>query len=373
MGLTFGWGGEPRLKNRIGAAKLKHWLLSADTLSSQKAFRIGLVDRISLAGRALNEAEKFLEGMLSHGLESYASLKQDSKSSRENFCDLWLTGRHKEVLDKFRWTEITFFETSPYLFLLSSVILSLWGRALNLRLILLVPALVLGFLNQIFDVFGLILLLTTPLSFFIWVNHYFAELMRKLGFVVFIFCGFILATHQLSALDNLKIFENLVFSSNSAPFNMYLNFDKVYLALVIFNLIPPLEKSIDFRQSLFVVLKYFLVLLFVFLPVCIGLGYVFWQPKANPYLVLWAINNFFFVCFFEEVVFRRFLQNQIVHYFRNTQYGDLVAIFITAVIFGVAHFSGGFVYVGLATLAGFFYGPLFLPHLQCSQLDAFAL
>ena len=256
-------------------------------------------------------------------------------------------------------SDISFFELSPYLCLFLSVLFSLRGKNPVVPMALLVPAVILGFLNQMFAPLGLLVLILTPVSFFVWVNHFFAELMRKLGLVVFLVCAVILAIHELPGLNNFKLFDQVVFSDNSAPFNMYLNFDKAYLGIVMFNLLPPLDKVVEFKKSLWLVFRYLLVTALFLGPAAYFSGYVLWEPKANPYLALWALNNFFFVCFFEETIFRRFIQNQLVHYFRNTQYGDLVAIFLGAVIFGLAHIAGGMAYVALATLAGIFYGLCF--------------
>lgn len=256
-------------------------------------------------------------------------------------------------------TEISFFSFSPYLVLLLAVFASLLGRKAQVVFALLPVALLLGFVNQQFNLWGLLILILTPITFFIWEHHHFADSLRKLCLWVFLICSVILGLHYLPGLSNLKIFEQVVLTNNAPPFDMFLNFDKCYLALVIINILQPLDRMMPFKASLLKVSKYYLITSLLVFPLAWSLGVLSFQINSNPYILIWALNNFLLVCFFEEIVFRRFLQTQMVSLFRNVQYGDLLAIFMVAVLFGLAHFSGGWVYVGFATLAGLIYGLCF--------------
>ncbi len=268
-------------------------------------------------------------------------------------------------------TEISLFSLSPYLFLLAAVCFSLGGKGERWILAMLVPALIFAFLNEIIGVAALGIMLIAPLALFVWINHFFANLLRGVGFIIFVVSAFLMVSHHLPDIQNLKLFDQLVFNQGSAAFDMYLNFDKVYLAVVLFTLLPPLERQMPFRSSWGLIIKYFAVAVLVLLPMALGLGFVELQTNTNPYLILWAVNNFFFVCFAEEVIFRRFIQNQLVHQLRNKQYGDLVAIFLGALVFGAAHISGGLVYVALSSVAGIFYGLCF--YHTCNVRSAMAI
>lgn len=256
-------------------------------------------------------------------------------------------------------TELNLIGLSPYLFLFISVLLTLSGDKPRGVVVTLVISLLLAFFTNTISGLSALSFLGLPIAMFIWVNHFFADLLRKIGFVFFLAIGYLLITHQVPGVNNYKIFDQLLFADGMAAFDLFLNYDKVYLAVVMLAILPTLDRTLPFSSSYGLVAKYFLVSFLVLFPAAYSVSYIKPHLNLNPYMLLWALNNFFFVCFAEEVIFRRFIQNYLVSYFRNVQYGDLVAIFLGALIFGVAHMGGGLVYVGLAILAGIFYGLCF--------------
>jgi uncharacterized protein len=252
--------------------------------------------------------------------------------------------------------ELGLLTSSPFLFLWFSVLFSLvFGKKLWSQ-VFLALSLVMALVSQQLMWPGFLFFILAPVSLFLWINHYFAEVLRKLGFLLFLLCSFFMLTHYIDGVPSLKVFDQLVFSVGSAPFDLYLNYDKVYLAVILFNMLPPLERQAPFKQSGFTILKYYSLAILLLLPLAWLTGYVRWQPNTNIYLGVWALNNLFFVVFAEEVFFRRFIQNGLLHYLRNAQYGDVLAVMLAALLFGLAHWSGGFLYVGLATVAGVIYG-----------------
>lgn len=268
-------------------------------------------------------------------------------------------------------TEFDWFSLAPYFALFLCVLMILAKARTHWVAGVLTLATLLGLGNQTLEWESLVALGLLPITVFVWINHYMSELLRKFAFVVFLFIGGSLAFHKFPGFNNFKVFDQLVFSPGSAPFDMYFNFDKIYLGIVVFMMLPRLERQVRFRDSYFTVAKYLFGAVFLLLPLAYFSGFVQYHPNTNPYLLVWAVNNLFFVCFTEEVLFRRFLQNYLVTYFRNTQYGDIVAIFLAAVVFGLAHFAGGFVYVGLATVAGILYGLCF--YHTCNVRSSMAL
>lgn len=252
--------------------------------------------------------------------------------------------------------EVSLLSLSPFLLLLVSVIFSLTSSQKKASAVFLVLSLLFAFLSQQMMWPGAILFVALPLTLFLWINHYFAEALRKLGFLVFLILSFLLLTHYMAAVPSLKIFDQLLFAKGSAPFDLYLNYDKVYLAVVLFLMLPRLERQVKLRNSVPTILKYYVIAVALLLPLALLLSYVKWEVHNNPYILIWVVNNFFFVAFAEEVIFRRYVQTGLLHYFRSTQYGDFLAIFGAALLFGLTHWAGGFTYVLLASLAGVFYG-----------------
>ena len=62
IGLTFGWQGGQRLVRRMGEAQLRAHSLKASIVSSQQAFRLGLVDEVVPRSFALDSALRWLNG-----------------------------------------------------------------------------------------------------------------------------------------------------------------------------------------------------------------------------------------------------------------------------------------------------------------------
>ena len=102
VGLTFGWGGEERLVRRLGQGNVNRWLISGETVSAYRALEVGLVDKICLKSSAQKEANLFIAKALRYGIENFSLIKTSEASQAENFSKLWLEGRHREILEKFK-------------------------------------------------------------------------------------------------------------------------------------------------------------------------------------------------------------------------------------------------------------------------------
>lgn len=111
---------------------------------------------------------------------------------------------------------------------------------------------------------------------------------------------------------------------------------------------------------------YVLIFGFILLPL---LAFLFSLVKPEFKLPEWwwvfAFNNLLFTCVAEEVLFRGYIQRQLGQYVP-----PLVAIAIASILFGLAHFSGGLLFVLVATLAGGLYG---LTYLWTGKLSAAVL
>lgn len=94
-------------------------------------------------------------------------------------------------------------------------------------------------------------------------------------------------------------------------------------------------------------------------------GYVQFQPQVLPWSLLaaWAVANLLFVTAVEEGFFRGILQRSL-----GERIGPVAAIAISALLFGLAHLAGGYLYVLLAALAGLGYGAAY--HLSGGRIEA---
>lgn len=198
------------------------------------------------------------------------------------------------------------------------------------------------------------------------------SVLNILMMLAIIISTILFAFHMVPGFYNILLLERVSLSGSSVPFSMYLNFDKVMVGLILFinSKLYDREKSIDLK-SLGFTAKMF-VLCAVILGVAATLsGYVAFDFKLPNILLIWALNNLFFVCFAEEVIFRGIVQSQLKKYIANRY----IAILLASLIFGLAHYPGGIYFIILAIIAGFFYGYVFerTQRISCAMLIHFSL
>ncbi|MBM3468100.1 MAG: CPBP family intramembrane metalloprotease [Alphaproteobacteria bacterium] len=181
----------------------------------------------------------------------------------------------------------------------------------------------------------------------------------RLIIIVAIALGF--ANHLIPGFYNLRAINNVYLSLSSAPFTMYLNFDKTAAALIlavtsslIFNQTLPLGKGAFLRIFLLSGLC-----ISVLIPIALYTGYVHYDFKIPDSTGLWIFNNMLFVCFAEEVIFRGIIQNYLMQISKGRKIPAFIPITVTSLLFGVllvGHLKGGITFIAFATIAGMFYG-----------------
>ncbi|HLF67328.1 MAG TPA: CPBP family intramembrane glutamic endopeptidase [Gammaproteobacteria bacterium] len=169
------------------------------------------------------------------------------------------------------------------------------------------------------------------------------------------------ANHLIPGFNNPKVINGLQISPRSSTYSMYLNFDKS-IAAVLLLLASGLVLKSTTTFNLKTILKTLgLAALAIATLMVLGLsiGYITFDPKFPQIFWLWALNNLLFVCFAEEVIFRGVIQGYLVNIAQKRNWPIFIPIFISALLFGtvlLGHAYGGWAYMGLATLAGIFYG-----------------
>lgn len=167
----------------------------------------------------------------------------------------------------------------------------------------------------------------------------------------------LLGMHVLPGFRNFLALDDVVLSPGAAPYTLYLNFDKTVVGLCILGLCnkrllaPWADWSRALRRAVpLVAINTIVVALFA-----MALGYLEWQPKWTPVFWIWAGPNLFLTCLSEEALFRGFIQRDLADAFQGRSFGTWLPIAISAGLFGIAHFAGGWSYVALATAAGLGY------------------
>ncbi len=182
----------------------------------------------------------------------------------------------------------------------------------------------------------------------------FVKYLSSIGMVVLTLALF---SHQTPGFHNIKVWDGIHLSPNSAPATLYLNFDKplfgILFLLFFSNKLTFKSNRIDFLKT---VAKSLTILLVIIISVGIATKFIVFEPKLTTYYFIWALNNLLLVCVGEEVLFRGYIQRGLCSIFQNWKYGQWLGLVAASVLFGIAHFAGGITYVGLSTIAGFFYG-----------------
>jgi membrane protease YdiL (CAAX protease family) len=178
---------------------------------------------------------------------------------------------------------------------------------------------------------------------------------------VFIVLSLLLFLHRLPGFNNLLVFDKFRISPDAAPFTMYLNLDKPFIGFILFTFFGSTWYAN--RPDTKTLLKAIALPLLVISSICLGtallLHFVSWDPRVVPKAWLWALNNLLLVAVCEEAFFRGYLQGIIgKQVFKGKS--PYLPLFITALIFGVAHTTGGPALMLLAFLAGCGYGWAYL-------------
>lgn len=180
------------------------------------------------------------------------------------------------------------------------------------------------------------------------------------------------ALHLIPGFYNMLVLDKIFVSKISTPFSMYLNFDKTIAGVILFmnSSLYNNEKLPD-RES--IITTSVLVFLCSFTLMNLGFfsGYIKFDLKFPDILFIWCINNLFFVCLAEEVIFRGIVQNKLTQLLSN----KYLALILASLIFGLMHFKGGIAHMSLAAVAGVFYGFAYQKtgRILCAMLVHFGL
>lgn len=166
-----------------------------------------------------------------------------------------------------------------------------------------------------------------------------------------------LMTHWMPGFANPRVIDAVQFTSDAAPFSLYVNFDKSLIALGLLGLAHArVVSGREWRGVLGATWPRALATIAVVLAGSFAFGYVRWAPKLPAEAPRWLAVNLLFVCTAEEALFRGFVQGGLRREWANVRGGKWLALAAGAVAFGLAHAAGGWRYVALATIAGAGYG-----------------
>ncbi|SMY33655.1 CAAX amino terminal protease self- immunity [Photobacterium malacitanum] len=164
-----------------------------------------------------------------------------------------------------------------------------------------------------------------------------------------------LVLHLYPGINNLLVLDQVASGPLSRPFTLYFNIDKPMLIFALLLLVPNIVSNNQYNWRSFSLSRYQKSIIcggLITLPLLAwALNLV--QPELTlpSWWWIFAMNNLIFTCVAEEVLFRGYIQG-----FLCQRLTPSIAIIIASILFGLAHFSGGPLFIIIATLAGILYG-----------------
>ena len=244
----------------------------------------------------------------------------------------------------------------PYFFLLITVVIC-WASSFLVGMIALAVSTLVGLVLHRVEPMGLVWIVLAGITIWIASTPAFPRWRRWTAMGIFLFMGVALSNHLLPGFNNLEVFDKIQFSSDSAPFTMYLNFDKTVVGMFIYLFVLKKRELVAWqKKDSFLAIKTFVILVAFMLPLALASHYVRIDPKLPPQTWLWALNNLFFVCVAEESLFRGLIQGGLQNLAPNIFPWKWLPLVVSSSLFGLNHYEGGLPYILLAAFAGTFYG-----------------
>jgi len=176
------------------------------------------------------------------------------------------------------------------------------------------------------------------------------------GALLFVF-ALALGLLLLPGFPRTVLVEPVVLSPGAAPYGIGLGFPKVVAGILILGLVNTVRvRSFgEWAAVLRNAAPVFLLTLAGVMICALALGYTRFDPKWTTLFLWWAPVNLLFTCLSEEAFFRGFVQHELAAGIKRKHLAGVVSITLSAVLFGLSHFGGGWQYVLAGTLAGFGY------------------
>ncbi len=251
-----------------------------------------------------------------------------------------------------------------YLFL-SFSILSFWiSSNKNIPVALFIISTILAVFSKIINPIALISIIAMIGLFYLFYNKTLSNISKIIVFILILAVSALLMAHKIPGYNNWEIYDYLKLSELSAPFSMWLNFDKGLIAFALLYAVnkKPLILN-DYKLILKHIFPIFLILALILSHFATLFDYLAFDPKIidAKLLAIWIIRMICLTVVVEELFFRFFIQGTFSKlFYRFGMKGELLACFLAALIFALFHFSGGIMFVVLAFIAGLLYGGVYI-------------
>lgn len=220
-----------------------------------------------------------------------------------------------------------------------------------------IAALFFGLLSEQVEIGAIFLLSVYFLSIYLTESLATTIRTKVVGFMGIFFLLLLMRFDVWHLFHPYKVIGPLKLSMLSKPYSAYFNFDKTSMGLFLLALSIPLATTKKQWQQVIVILPIStLILVFVLIGPAFFLHYVRWDPKLPSFLPVWIVANLCGTCIWEEAVFRGFIQKTLVALLPKKWGFSGISILIASILFGLHHYEGGLIYIGLSSVAGIIYG-----------------
>lgn len=211
---------------------------------------------------------------------------------------------------------------------------------------------------------GVIFNIVTPLAFipifslsiatYFYINNE-SVVVKNISLVTLFFISTALMIHAVPGFNNPVVIQAIKISPSSTSYIKYLNLDKLLVAIFLITAVVSKPKSIsNFNPGKIIIV--FAVATMLALLIGIASRVIEVDVKLPLFTIGWIITMLIFTCAAEEAFFRGLIQNTILMKFTKTEGGNLLAVFVGSIIFGLAHLGAGYGFAFGASLLGFSYG-----------------
>ncbi|WP_455203413.1 CPBP family intramembrane glutamic endopeptidase [Kaarinaea lacus] len=247
---------------------------------------------------------------------------------------------------------------------LTIAIVSLW-RPFSIRLYyrlelwqaLSGAALFCGWLGNLLTAVGIlwvIALWLTAASVTQWQNK---PIWRALSLTMFVVLALAFGFHILPGFSLLTVVAPVQLSPEALPYSLRFSLEKPLVGLFILAYWQSLAASgKDWTTLIVKTVPIAVLTIFAVIILSLLLNYVSIDFKWPAFLGFWLWGNLFFTCMAEEAFFRGLIQHRLQQSLEGQSYAAPVSIVVAALLFGIAHFGGGWQYVLLSMVAGIGYG-----------------
>lgn len=177
--------------------------------------------------------------------------------------------------------------------------------------------------------------------------------LRIGGYVLLAVTSLALAMHALPGFHNPRLIDPQLLSLDSSVFQLYANFDKAWVGIVLVALLLHRSASaVAWRSAALTTAVIGTLTVVATLAIASSINVVRLDPKLPDFTLLALVTNLFFTVIPEEAFFRLLIQTPLSQRFATVRYGTVYTVAITATLFALAHFAGGLQYMLLAGIAG---------------------